>query len=291
MKISTIIALPLLVVFVAISTHVSAKVLAQSARAPAAHTQQFPTLSLAQANAAVQSASNGQAHVLRVFRGEDGLVGVIIEGPAHNQNVAWLTTHGKAVVIEGTLIGSTGQNLTQSAMYSQGLLLKPDEAIKQAASVSAHGILVGTKGPVITVFFDPNCIYCHLLYKALAAQVDAGKVRVRYVVVGTLKPSSIPRAVSMLAAVDPAKALALDEAGYDKAHEEGGYPIAKHLSATLQADVEANNVLFSKSGAHGTPAILYCSKSAKAAQFAEGVPGDIAAFVADTAEQPSAACR
>ncbi|THD11335.1 thiol:disulfide interchange protein DsbG [Metallibacterium scheffleri] len=246
-----------------------------------------------QANSAVQQASHKLAKVLRTFKGPGGLTGAVIEGPDGTRNIAWVTADGKAVVIHGELVGLQGQDYTQGAMYDERLLLSPAVALEAAASPSTHSILIGSnpKAPIVTAFFDPNCIFCHLLYKAIDPYVTAGKVRVRFVLVGVIKPDSLARATSMLMARDPAKALAVDETKFNRAHEEGGYPIDGLLDPALTNAVKANGNLMAKADGHGTPTLLYCSASAKSVQLASGLPPDMARFVADVASGSSAACR
>jgi thiol:disulfide interchange protein DsbG len=258
---------------------------------PVAHTQQPPTLSLAQANSVIASASHGQAHVLQVFRGPDGLIGTVIQGPSKTPGIAWLTPHGNAVVSGSALISSDGTDLTKAAMFSQGLFLRPAAVLEQAAAPAAHGIMVGTAGPRITVFFAPNCVYCRQLYQALIPQVAGGNVRVRFVAIGTLKESSIPRAASILAAKDPAQALNLDETNFDAKSEEGGYPVSIALDPALKLAVEANNTLFSRAGLVGTPAIFYCAKGSKDVQMVIGVPIDMKTLVEFANDRTAKACE
>jgi thiol:disulfide interchange protein DsbG len=249
-----------------------------------------PALSLAQADDAIHFASHGVAHAKKLFSGPDGLVGVVIEDANKGHAIVWLTPHGEAV-LNGAVIDLKGADLSRAAMFSQGLLLSPARVLQEAAEPSHQGIVVGTAGPLITVLFDPNCIFCHQLYLKLQPEVAAGHVRVRYVVVGTLKETSVPRAVSLLAAKDRTTALQTDEDAFDTVHEEGGYPIAPVLNPALKSVVEANNALFAKSGAVGTPATFYCAKSTKDAQVTMGMPVDINTYIAQAADTGSAACR
>lgn len=246
-----------------------------------------------QANVAVQKASHGLAHVLRTFAGPGGLTGAVIEGPDGTRNIAWVTPDGQAVVIRGELVGLQGQDYTKGALYGQGLLLSPASAIAAAASQSTHAVLVGAnpRAPTVTVFFDPNCIFCHLLYKAMNPYVTAGKLRLRVVLVGVIKPDSMARATSILMAHDPAKALALDEIRFDRAHEEGGYPIAAHLNPAVERVVKANGTLMTRADGHGTPTLFYCSASAHSVQMSAGLPPNMTRFVADLRLAPSPACR
>lgn len=250
------------------------------------------TLTLPQASVAVQKASRGLAHVLRTFAGPGGLTGAVIEGPDGTRNIAWITGDGQAVVIRGDLVGLHGQDYTKGALYDQHLLFAPAAAMAAASAPSTHAILVGTnpKAPIVTVFFDPNCIFCHLLYKALDPYVMDGKLRLRFVLVGLIKPDSLARATSILMARDPAAALATDEAKFDRTHEEGGYPVARTLAPALEAAVKANGTLMTRADGHGTPTLLYCSASAHSVQMAAGLPPNVARFVADARATPSTSC-
>lgn len=254
---------------------------------------QASPLSLDDAKAIVQTASGGAAHVVSTFAGPDGLTGTVIETQDGLKNIAWLTPHGDAVVINGGLIGKLGSDLTRAAMYEQGLLLKPVDALSQASAPGAHGFIAGNnaKAPILTVFFDPNCIFCHLMHQALAKPIADGRLRVRYVLVGTLKPTSAARAASILGAKDPVAAMDLDENAFDKASEEGGYPIDAKPDPSLLAAVEANSKLMGHSGGTGTPTLLYCGAKSKAVEMLIGMPQDVDALIAGLATEPNPACR
>jgi thiol:disulfide interchange protein DsbG len=259
-----------------------------------AHAAPAAVVSRLDAATLVNQASHGAASLVRMFSGVHGLTGAVIKGPNNTENVAWITPDGKAIIVEGTLVGSHGEDLTRSAMYQQGLMVAPAEGIAQAGARS-DAIMVGTRGPVLTVFFDPNCIFCHILHKALAKPVAEGKVRVRYVIVAILKPSSLGRAVSILGAKDPAKALQIDEAKFNRSTEEGGYtkddssiPAARR--AALTAVVKANSALMARLGGTGTPTILFCDAKTASVQMSVGMPPNVAGFVSALGTGPAPAC-
>lgn len=233
----------------------------------------------APADLLVSTLTHGQDRVTRLFAGPDGLLGAVVEDAALKQDIIWLTPHA-SVVLAGPLLDAQGNDLTRQAKINMGLLLSPAATLKEAADAARHSLMVGTAGPTLTVFFDPNCTYCHQLYGQLAPVVAAEHVRVRYVVVGTLKVSSVPRAASLLAAADSAKALASNEKNYDAAHEEGGFPIDAKVDPALTKVVTANNALFQKAGMTGTPTILYCDKATRAVQQISGVPVNLTTFLA-----------
>lgn len=256
-----------------------------------AQTPATPSLSVAQAQQLVASASHGAARVVRLFPGPDGMVGAVIEaGDGGSQQVVWLTPHAKALVTGNNFFNAEGKSLTYQAMLAQGLMTSPAAALTAAAAPASRPILLGTKGPILTELFDPNCIFCHELYQALTPEIAAGRVRVRYVLVGVVKPSSLARAAAILAAKDPAAALAQDEARFDVKNEEGGYPPDKTMDAAAKAVVDANNALFDKMGASGTPTLLYCATGKHEVQVADGMPKDVTGFVAQLASGPAREC-
>ena len=74
-----------------------------------------------------------------------------------------------------------------------------------------HYIQEGSKGAVIYDFIDPNCPYCHQIYTWLRNPIDNGGLRVRFIIVGFLTPSSAGKAAAILSAADPVQALQKNE--------------------------------------------------------------------------------
>lgn len=136
-----------------------------------------------------------------------------------------------------------------------------ESSILAAASApAAHAIVVGTRGPILTAFFDPNCMYCHALYVSLQPAVRAGRLRIRFVLVGIVRPDSTARAASILAAADPGQALAENETRFDRRREEGGFPIAPRAQIARFLGVVTNNsATMDMAGGIGTPTLVYCS--------------------------------
>lgn len=246
--------------------------------------------SIADVQQVAGAASHGTVKVDSVFAGTDGLVGAVVTSTQSPdaRNIVWFTPHLKAVVVNGSVLDASGQNLTQQARYTQGLLWRPAKVLAAVAKAPDRTILVGSRGPVLTAFFDPNCTFCHQLYQQLAPALAAGKLRLRVVLVGIVKASSKPRAASILAAADPAAALAANEAHFDVRHEEGGAAIRTEGVTQATAAVAANMALFDKAGTRGTPTLLYCSRSRKQVQQVPGLPRDLNALVQDLA--PASVC-
>jgi len=81
-----------------------------------------------------------------------------------------------------------------------------------------HYIAEGERGPVVYLFMDPNCPYCHVLFSWLQNPIAAGQLRLRVVLVGYLTPSSAAKAASILAAKSPLQALKANEDGFTVRH-------------------------------------------------------------------------
>lgn len=214
---------------------------------------------LQQANDLVTKASRGTAHVERVFPGPGGMTGIVINIKGR-RTVGWMTGDGKYFLM-GNMYGPGDENQTRLAMERLGLVKKPmAPAAFAKASEKATGFTVGTQGPVVTAFIDPNCIFCHRFYQNAKPFVDKGKVRVRFIPVGFLKKSSLGKAAAILAAHDPAKALQENEDGFDDSHEEGAIKPIKTIPANIRKQIEDNMRLLGKRGDLATPTLVYCNK-------------------------------
>jgi protein-disulfide isomerase len=123
---------------------------------------------------------------------------------------------------------------------------------------------------ILYVFFDANCFYCHLTWKALQPYETAG-LQVRWVPVAYQQPSSVGRAAAIMQAPDRATALRINEVGYNANQFDGGIePMAK-VSHTVAAQLQANTRLMGKFGAPGTPALVWRDGNGKV-RLKVGVP-------------------
>jgi thiol:disulfide interchange protein DsbG len=123
---------------------------------------------------------------------------------------------------------------------------------------------------ILYVFFDANCLYCHLTWKALQPYEAAG-VQVRWVPVAYQQPSSAGRAAAIMQAADRVAAMRRNELGYDAAKFDGGIEPATNVSKALAAQLEANTRLMREFGAPGTPAMAWKDDGGNV-QFKVGVP-------------------
>lgn len=116
----------------------------------------------------------------------------------------------------------------------------------------------GAKNPkrVMYVFFDANCYYCNLTWKALGPYEKAG-LQVRWIPVAYQKDSSTGRAAAILEAPNPALALRENELGYRPGSYDGGIkPLERARPASLKT-LQGNLDLMKKFGAPGTPVVIW----------------------------------
>ncbi len=228
----------------------------------------------------VSQVTHGSVHLVSTFPGPTANnIGVIGQDKAGKKLMAWMVD-GRYLAT-GPLFSAEGENLTLSAATGHGLVAKPMLPGELArAAMAAKGLTLGRGGPLVVAFEDPNCIYCHKLSEEAAPLLAAGKLRLRVIPVGFLKPDSARKSAAILTAREPSKAWERNEAVFDDATEVGGIAPAEATSPVL-ADVKANTDLLSKSGALGTPVMVICRKGTTAPGIVHGMtPGMLAGAVA-----------
>jgi len=237
-----------------------------------------PALSLAAAYPkAIQAAVDGGVKVLRSFPAASSLTGWVLSENGHTSLV--FTTPDRKTLIAGQLIDENSQDLT--ARYAEQYLPKPDHAALLKDLVRAPHVVEGAaKNPksVLYVFFDPNCPYCHYTWMALQAYEKVG-LQVQWVPVAVLGPTSMPKALAIMAATDKTAAFRkMEESGGMGKPAPAGFGAGTHPELT--AAVRKNGELMEKFGIGGTPGIVWQEKGGKV-RMISGMPrlSDIPAIV------------
>lgn len=235
--------------------------------------QTAQALTLSPYSSMVSRLSAGHEKVLQSFPGPDGLTG-LITGPVTGvgpKSIVW-GLRGEDLVL-GTVVSAQGKNLNLQAARTYHLLPKPMKSTTLALRMlSAPGFTVGKKGPLVAAFLDPNCIFCHLFWDQAMPLVQKGEFRLKVVPVGFLKPSSLPKAVTILMQKDPEQAWAANESGFNVKQEEGATVPAKKLNPQIRQEVLANTKLLSESGEEATPTVVMCAKAGEKPQVFHGFP-------------------
>lgn len=215
----------------------------------------------------LQPAISSGLKVVKQFPAASGLTGWVLSQGGQYSLV--YTTADKKTLVAGTVIGENGENF--SAKYEEKYIPKPDFSSAFLQLDKASYVVEGAKTPksTIYVFVDPNCPYCHFLWQALQPYEAAG-LQVNWIPVATLGPTSMPKAIEVLAAKDRATAFRQMEQNHGKP-----WSPSKHTSENAQpviaAAVRKNGLLMAEFGLAGTPGVVWRDKQGKV-QVTSGMP-------------------
>lgn len=149
--------------------------------------------------------------VSQQFSAQSGLTGWVLSSEDNHTLV--YTTADEQTLITGTLLDNQGNNLSE--FYTKRYLPEADFALlaqaysiaqKSDAQDSRAKNSSDTDSSILYVFFDPNCPFCQLAWKALEVYQQQG-AKVHWVPVAYLQPDSRIKATALLQAEQPEQAL------------------------------------------------------------------------------------
>ncbi|MBU2722828.1 thioredoxin fold domain-containing protein [Acidithiobacillus ferridurans] len=239
--------------------------------------------SLHAAQTLIQSVTHGTMQVVNVFPGpQSNITGILAKPRLSGVRVNGAGIQGRPVIAwmvdnqyltPGVLLGASGQNFTFQAALKMGLIQKPMAPQKLAQdTLRSPGFTIGKSGPLMVAFMDPNCSFCHVFWDAVQPEVAAGKLLVKVVPAGFLRPSSLPKAVTILMQKSPAQAWGYDEVHFHVHTEEGGTVPVKHLDPQVSAEIRANTTLLARTGEVATPTVVACENGQKLPTILHGLP-------------------
>jgi len=106
------------------------------------------------------------------------------------------------------------------------------------------------------VFTDMACPYCARLWENMQPMIEDedNVLQVRHIIVGLINPKrSFTQGGAVLAAPDPAAALAEHEAHYD----DGGIRPLQRVPDAIRSQIQSNTGLMIGLGLQGTPALIF----------------------------------
>jgi thiol:disulfide interchange protein DsbG len=176
-----------------------------------------------------------------------GFAGMAGEEPT----TVYVTPDGNAIV--GTRVGPDGRVVDEPLV--QKLMAKPMSDALWDKLASSTWIRDGKADAprIVYMFSDPNCPYCHRFWAAARPWVDAGKVQLRNLLVGVIKPDSSTKAAAILGASDRTAALEQNERNFEK----GGITPAASVPPDVRKILGTNQALMAELGFQGTPGIIY----------------------------------
>lgn len=212
----------------------------------------MPALALAAGDypAPVQRLVEQGVEIAEKFRAPGGLTGYGARADGRPL-VLYVTRDGQHVIV-GAMLDAAGRNVSERHVRDH--VPPPDLESAWTQLEKAAWIAEGPANPkrIVYVFDDPNCPYCHTLWRASQPYLDKG-LQVRHVMVAILGPTSPGKAAAILGADDPVAALGRHGRDYDKG---GVAPVAK-IDPRVRARIDANNALMQALGVRATPAIFY----------------------------------
>ncbi|MGC0150849.1 thiol:disulfide interchange protein DsbG [Chromobacterium vaccinii] len=174
----------------------------------------------------------------------------------------YLTADGKQVIV-GTMLDGKGQAWNQAGLdkqFSQTLWRQLENSFWIADGD-------GKAPRVLYAFTDPNCPYCNKFWNDARPWVRAGKVQIRHIMVGIIKPDSPGKAAAILG--DSKPEAAFDR--HERQHASGGVKPLSSIPPAIQAKLDSNHRLMERFGAFATPVIFFKDEQGKM-QKVQGAP-------------------
>lgn len=177
----------------------------------------------------------------------------------------YLTSDGQHAVV-GTLINGEGEPV------SQPHLAQADSAgLDWESFGNTYWIAEGDQNAerIVYAFMDPNCPYCAVFWEKAQPFLANGGVQLRHIMVGILRPSSLPKGATMLAADDPAATLAQ----HQRTMQTGGISEMRNIPEDKLEQVKENTRFMRSIGLGGTPAFVFRDANGRVQQV-QGVPSE-----------------
>ncbi|MDZ3993045.1 thiol:disulfide interchange protein DsbG [Pseudomonas sp. Teo4] len=210
-----------------------------------------PTLQAEELPKAIQQIQAKGAVIKGSFDAPNGLRGYAAQ--YQNNGIAlYLTPDGKHVLV-GSLFDEQGKDLSAEPLEKlvYGPMTKAIWAKMGKTAWIADGKADAPRK--VYLFSDPNCPYCNMFWQQARPWVESGKVQLRHIMVGIIREDSPGKSAALLAAKDPAKALA----EHEKAGKGSTLKPLEKVPEKVQKQLEENLALMEELGLQATPAIFY----------------------------------
>lgn len=253
-----------------------------------AHLEEHKAQSKKQIKQLVLGASHGKAHLAKVFRKQDDVTGIVIQGTSGSRSsaIAWVVGNNDMLII-GQAFNEKGENLTWQAAKAQGVAYRmrsqtgshhthsrqdSDNRVSRATSLrskslseeqffnavkQASGIMYPAGGHLLYVMYDANCIFCHKLFgviQAHKAKLKSYNVGVKWIPVAILKQSSLGKGAAALE--QGKKGLVFGQGDFDEINEIGGLKPSDTKSYVRQV-ARNTRIMLLDGHATATPTLLW----------------------------------
>lgn len=192
----------------------------------------------------------------------------------------------KAVILGKILVKGQGGKLEElSNVYDQKYLAGPrsknvyNRLLEKGTWISEGKDTAPHK---VFIFFDANCIFCHVLYENLHKSdlLKSGQLQVRWVPIAFLKKESIAKGAMLIYKRNEAGIMEQNENNFNKQQELGsikGLEFNQKDKAVQDAyaRLRMNNNIFALLGGEATPAWVYKTPKGEYSDVLGVIPTDI----------------
>ncbi len=178
-------------------------------------------------------------------------------------------TPDKQHAIMGNMVDAGGKNLSDEQVEKWVYAPMAKEMWQKLEK--NHWIAAGKADAphIVYAFADPYCPYCTQFWQKAQPWLKSGKVQLRVLMVGMLRPDSAQKAAAIMMAKDPAKTLADYENSLGKMALNAPATVTPQVTEALKN----NLALMDELGGSATPSIYYLNKEGRLQQH-QGLPDD-----------------
>jgi thiol:disulfide interchange protein DsbG len=176
-------------------------------------------------------------------------------------------TPDKQHAIMGNLVDAAGKNLSDAEVEK---FVYAPMAKEMWQSLEKHRWIAAGDAKasrIVYVFADPYCPYCTQFWEQAQPWLKSGKVQLRVLLVGMLRPDSGQKAAAILMSKDPAKTLA----DYEDSKGKLALQKPEKIDPVIGEALKDNLTLMDDLGGNATPAIYYLNAEGRLQQH-QGMP-------------------
>jgi len=213
----------------------------------------------------IQFLESRGAEIVGTFDAPGGLKGYAARFRGEPLGI-YLTADGEHAIV-GTLLNDKGEEVSRK--HLERLVAASPAQVDWEALGKADWVAEGDLNTerVVYAFMDPNCPYCAMFWQAAQPYLKKGGVQLRHIMVGVLRPDSLPKAATILASENPAATLAK----HQRTLKNGGISPQDNLPESVTQKVIENSQLMHANNIYATPAIVY-KDATGAIRLVQGVP-------------------
>ncbi|KFC03220.1 thiol:disulfide interchange protein [Trabulsiella guamensis ATCC 49490] len=189
--------------------------------------------------------------IVKPFEVPGGMKGYL--GKYQDMGVTIYVTPDGKHAISGYMYDDKGANLSEQIIQKEIYAPAGREMWHRMENASWIPDGKKTAPKVIYVFADPFCPYCKQFWNQARPWVESGKIQLRTLMVGVIKPESPATAAAILSASDPAKTWH----DYEQSAGKLTLDVPKSIPPAQMKVLNENQKLMDDLGANATPAIYY----------------------------------